>query len=205
MPRATWFLEFDPPEYPEGATAAVAIATKIFYALGYNQVESYLTTFDPKNATIDPKASIRRPNGKRSPFAHDDMMAILERVARKPDGSYRVIAGRLLGGKILGPYEYAGIRPDDPNDLVPHEHRRELRALRIFGAWTNLTDLKAANTLDTLITENGKPIIKHYLQDVAPRSAYLSSQMGSELGMLPRGPPSRSASSPGFGLAVADK
>ena len=49
---------------------------------------------------------------------------------------------------------------------MPHEHRRELRALRVFGAWTNLTDLKGANTLDTVITENGKTIVKHYLQDV---------------------------------------
>src|SRR6185503_3541961 len=31
----TFFLEFDPPFYPEGATAAVSIATKIFWALGY--------------------------------------------------------------------------------------------------------------------------------------------------------------------------
>ena len=49
---------------------------------------------------------------------------------------------------------------------MPHEHRRELRALRVFGAWTNLTDLKAANTIDTLVTENGRTRIKHYLQDV---------------------------------------
>src|SRR5262245_15903160 len=33
---ATWFLEFDPPYFAEGATGAVAVATKIFYALGYN-------------------------------------------------------------------------------------------------------------------------------------------------------------------------
>ena len=57
----TWFLEFDPPHAPEGATAAVAIATKIFWALGYNQVESFLTTFDPNKATIDPKATVRSP------------------------------------------------------------------------------------------------------------------------------------------------
>lgn len=162
----TWFLEFDPPKFKEGATAAVAIATKIFWALGYNQVESFLTTLDPKNTTIDPKATVRRPNGKRTPFNNDDINAIIENVARNADGTYRVIAGRLLPGKILGGYQYAGTRPDDPNDLVPHEHRRELRALRVFGAWTNLTDLKAANTLDSLITENGKPIVKHYLQDV---------------------------------------
>ena len=49
---------------------------------------------------------------------------------------------------------------------MPHEHRRELRALRVFGAWTNLTDLKAGNTLDTLVDENGRAVVKHYLQDV---------------------------------------
>src|SRR5262245_10819331 len=162
----TWFLEFDPPEFAEGATAAVAIASKVFHALGYNQVESFLTTYDPKNASIDPKASIRRPNGKRTPFSQDDLNVVLERVARSKDGTYRVIAGRLLPGKILGGFQYTGTRPDDPNDLVPHEHRRELRALRVFGAWTNLTDIKNKNTIDTVIVENGRSIVKHYLQDV---------------------------------------
>jgi hypothetical protein len=162
----TWFLEFDPPYFPEGATGAVAVATKLFWALGYNQVESYLTTFDPKNIQIDPKATIKRPSGARTPFTKDDINAILNRVARKPDGTYRVIAGRLIPGKILGNFLYQGTRPDDPNDLVPHEHRRELRALRVFGAWTNLTDLKAANTIDALTTENGRSVVKHYLQDV---------------------------------------
>ena len=100
----TWFLEFDPPHAPEGATAAVAIATKIFWALGYNQVESFLTTFDPKKTTIDPKATVRRPNGKRTTFTEDDINVILEKVARNTDGTYRVIAGRLLPGKILGGY-----------------------------------------------------------------------------------------------------
>jgi hypothetical protein len=162
----TWFLEFDPPYFPEGATGAVEVATKIFWALGYNQVESFLTTFDPKRVEIDPKATLRRPSGARTPFARDDMNAILEHVARRADGTYRVVAGRLLPGKILGGFQFAGTRPDDPNDIVPHEHRRELRALRVFGAWTNLTDLKAANTLDTVLTENGRSFVRHYLQDV---------------------------------------
>ena len=162
----TWFLQFDPPYYDEGATGAVAIASRIFWALGYNQVELFLSTFDPKKVEFDPKATIRRPSGKRTRFDRDDMNAILERVAKKPDGTYRVVAGRLLPGKVLGGYLFQGTRPDDPNDVVPHEHRRDLRALRVFGAWTNLTDLKAANTLDTLVSENGRMVVKHYLQDV---------------------------------------
>jgi hypothetical protein len=162
----TWFLQFDPPYYAEGATGAVAVASKIFWALGYNQVELFLTTFDPTKIEFDPNATIRRPSGKRTRFNMDDVNAILERVAKNPDGTYRVVAGRLLPGKVLGGYLFQGTRPDDPNDVVAHEHRRDLRALRVFGAWTNLTDLKAANTLDTLLPENGRQIIKHYLQDV---------------------------------------
>jgi len=173
----TWFVTFDPPSNPEGATGAMVVATKIFWALGYNQVETYLTTLRPEQVEIDATATARRPSGDRTAFTRDDLAAILDRAARNPDGSYRVAAGRLLPGKVIGQFDYQGTRSDDPNDLVPHEHRRELRALRVFGAWTNLTDMKAGNTLDTVITQNGRGIVTHYLQDV-----------GSTFGMGANGP-----------------
>jgi hypothetical protein len=162
----TWFLEFDPPYYPEAATASVVMATKFFWAIGYNQVESFLTTFDPKRMAIHPEATFRRPNGKRTPITRSDIDELLEHAARRPDGTYRVVAGRRIPGRIIGNFRYQGTRPDDPNDLVPHEHRRELRGLFVFGAWTNMTDFKAKNTIDTVLTENGHPVVKHYLQDV---------------------------------------
>ena len=116
---------------------------------------------------FDPKATLRRPSGARTPFTRDDINCDPRaRRARTPTAPIASIAGRLIPGKILGGFLFQGTRPDDPNDVVPHEHRRELRALRVFGAWTNLTDLKAANTLDTLVTENGRTVVKHYLQDV---------------------------------------
>ena len=162
----TWFVSFDPPNSPEGATGAMVVATKFFWALGYNQVETFITSVDPAKLTFDAKATIKRPNGKRTPWTRDDLAAIFQRAARNRDGTYRAAAGRLLPGKVLGPFRYDGTRPDDPNDTVPHQHRRELRALRVFGAWTNLTDLKAGNTLDTLVEAGGRSIVKHYLQDV---------------------------------------
>jgi hypothetical protein len=162
----TWFLAFDSPGRPEGASAAMVVATKMFWAFGYNQVETFISRFDPARVAIDPKATKRRPSGDRTPFTRDDLNEVLGGVARSADGTYRVAAGRLLPGKVLGGFRYAGTRPDDPNDIVPHEHRRELRALRVFGAWTNLTDLKAGNTLDTLVTENGRAVVRHVLQDV---------------------------------------
>jgi hypothetical protein len=77
-----------------------------------------------------------------------------------------MLASLAIPGRILGGFKYFGTRADDPNDVVPHEHRRELRALKVFGAWTNLVDMKALNTLDTVIAGNGRGAIRHYLQDV---------------------------------------
>ena len=120
----------------------------------------------PETIAISPTATTRRPSGARTSLRQDDVEEILENTDRRPDGSYRVAAGRLLSGKVIGGFKYEGTRPDDPNDVVPHEHRRELRALRVFGAWTNLTDMKAGNTLDTIVTEGGRGVVRHYLQDV---------------------------------------
>ena len=75
---------------------------------------------------------------------------MLQRAHRSADGTYRAVAARAVPGRPLGGFRYYGTRPDDPNDVVPHEHRRELRALKVFGAWTNLVDMKAGNTLDTV-------------------------------------------------------
>jgi hypothetical protein len=162
----TWFLAFDPKGYPHASTAAVAIAVRLFWALGYNQVESYIAHFKRSDLDIDPKATFTpRPWRKRALKASDIENAF-ESAVREQDGSYRVIVGRLVPGKIVGPFKYYGTRVDDPNDLVPHEHRRVLRALRVFGAWTNLNDMKGGNTLDSVVEENGRHRVVHYLQDV---------------------------------------
>jgi hypothetical protein len=173
----TWFVQFDPIGYPEAATGAVMVANKIFWALGYYQVESYLIAVDPARLTISGQASFRAPSGKRRPMRRADLDAVFRKAQRSADGSYRAVAGRALPGKVLGGFRYHGTRPDDPNDVVPHEHRRELRALKVFGAWTNLVDMKAGNTLDTLIEVDGRGVVRHYLQDVG--STFGSSAIGA--------------------------
>jgi hypothetical protein len=162
----TWFLAFDPKSNPEGATGAAVVASRIFWTLGYFQAEYYISELRREQLTVDPKATFRPVSGRERPMKLKDIEPVLDRVARRPNGAYRVLASRLLPGKILGGFKYYGTRSDDPNDVIPHEHRRELRALKVFGAWTNLVDLKALNTIDTLITENGQARVRHYLQDV---------------------------------------
>jgi hypothetical protein len=142
------------------------VANKLFWALGYWQVENHLVTIRPGEVAIADTAKWKPPSGKRRPMRRSDLDEVLRRAHRSADGTYRAVAARGLPGKILEGFQYYGTRPDDPNDLVPHEHRRELRALRVFGAWTNLVDMKAGNTLDTVVQVNGRGIVRHYLQDV---------------------------------------
>jgi hypothetical protein len=160
-----WFLTFDPRGYEIAPTAVIMVASRLFWALGYNQVETYLARVREEDIAIDDSATIRA-HGKRRPFSRGDLKDVLRRAHKDPDGSYRVQASRGLPGRPVGGFKYFGTRPDDPNDVIPHEHRRELRALQVFGAWTNLVDMKAGNTLDMVVTENGRGIVRHYLQDV---------------------------------------
>jgi len=161
----TWFVSFDGRYNPIAPTAAATVATRLFWALGYNQVETHITTVRREDLAIDDAATIRA-HGKRRPFKTGDLNDVLRRAARNDDGTYRMMAGRALAGRPVGGFRYHDTRPDDPNDVVPHEHRRELRALKVFGAWTNLVDMKAGNTLDVVVTEKGRGIVRHYLQDV---------------------------------------
>jgi hypothetical protein len=158
-------VAFDYDDYEIAATAVIQVATRLFWALGYNQVESYLTTIRPENVIISEDATMRA-HGKRRRFTQGDLNDVFRRAEKSDDGSYRVAVGRLLPGRAIGGFRYYGTRPDDPNDIVPHEHRRELRALQVFGAWTNLVDMKAGNTLDMVQTEGNRSIVRHYLQDV---------------------------------------
>lgn len=162
----TWFVSFDAEGHPEAATGAIVVANKIFWALGYWQVENHLIHVRPDQLVISETAMVRPQSGVRRRMRQSDLDDVFRRSHRSADGTYRAVAGKALTGRVLGGFKYHGTRPDDPNDIVPHEHRRELRALKVFGAWTNLVDMKAGNTLDTLVTENGRGVVRHYLQDV---------------------------------------
>ena len=62
-----------------------------------------------------------------------DLDRWLGKMARvPPDGTVRVLASRYIKGKPVGEYRYYETRSDDPNDIFPHEKRRELRALRVL-------------------------------------------------------------------------
>jgi hypothetical protein len=138
----------------------------VYHAIGYNVVDVSLAELDRDSIVIAEGATIRDPlNGRRRPLRTYDLDAVFNRAARLEDGRYRVLVSRFASGTPLGNFRYYGRRPDDPNDLVPHEHRRELRGARVFGAWLNHDDSRGINSLDMLETTEGRGWIKHYMFD----------------------------------------
>jgi len=168
-----YLLKFDPPAYPELATAAEVIATKLFYASGYNVPQNTILRFQRQQLRVDAEAQFEDPQGRKRGMSEADVDDILTLAARQPDGRYRALASKLLPGKPKGGFSFSGVRKDDPNDIIPHQDRRDLRGLRIFAAWLEHNDIRVGNTLDTYVAEDGHSFLRHYLID-------LGSTLGSD-------------------------
>jgi hypothetical protein len=162
----TYQVEFDPISNPEMATGAEIIGTAFYHALGYHTVDVYLAELDPAQIRIAPTARILDPFlGERRRMSRRDVDAVLRRSPKLPNGRYRVLVSRFADGKPVGNFRYYGRRTDDPNDLVPHEDRRELRGARVFGAWLNHDDSRGVNSLDMLHTDGTRRYVRHYMFD----------------------------------------
>jgi hypothetical protein len=172
-----WFIKFDPPGWPGMATGTEVVAAKLFWAAGYHTAEYNIAELVPSNLEIAPDTRIRRMGEMPRAMKPSDIEWLLSRAGKNASGSYRVIASKATPGRPVGRIAFHGTRSDDPNDIVPHEHRRELRGYFVFAAWLNHVDAKGINSLSSLVTEGGHTFIRHYLLD-----------FGSALGSAAVGP-----------------
>jgi hypothetical protein len=126
---------------------------------------------------LSPKAVVKGAFGNAvRKLSWPEVNEMLTRIAHEPGGRIRGLASRWLAGKALGPPPVEGVRDDDPNDLIPHERRRELRGLQVVYAWLDMVDVVPGNSLDVWTEDPANPshhYIKHYMLD-----------FGSSLGVL---------------------
>jgi hypothetical protein len=160
-----YFVKADPPSNLEMATAADVMGALFLYAAGYNVPENYLLVCHPEELRLSEKATFKSTYGKDRRLSAIQLRQILDRIPREPDGSIRLMASLALPPKIVGPFRYAGVRSDDPNDLVPHQQRRDLRGLDVLFAWINHTDAKGENSLDTVEGADENARFVHHLLD----------------------------------------
>jgi hypothetical protein len=160
-----YVIKLDPVEVPELASAAEVIATKIFYALGYHVAANYIVRVHPDRFAIEPGTELEDRFGDKTELTPFRFRRSIRRIPRLADGTIRVTASEYVPGIPIGHRRYYETRTDDPNDVIPHEDRREQRGLRLFSAWLNHDDTRGQNTIDSWVEENGKHHVRHYLLD----------------------------------------
>lgn len=163
-----YLLKFDLKGVPEMETGADIIVQRILWAVGYNVPEDYVVQFHRDDLVLAPDAVKVDPLGNEEPLTEAFVERELERTNMKPDGSLRGLASKFLPGEPLGPFPREGVRKDDPNDLVPHQLRRDLRGQYAFFSWLDHTDIKGDNTLDMYTEDPADPdrhYVVHYLLD----------------------------------------
>jgi hypothetical protein len=147
---------------PEAETAADAIASRLFWAFGFNVPEDHVVYVQRDELVLAPDAVIRDEFGNVRRLRRDELDRRLSLSPVDDPRGLRALASHFLAGKLLGGHPHRGVRADDPNDRIPHELRRDLRGSLPLHAWLDHVDVKEANTLDTWIADPADPD-RHYV------------------------------------------
>ncbi len=180
-----YLVKFDGQKAGPRATTADTVGSKLYHAAGYNTPCNTIVFFDRAKLSIDPEATGEDARGRTVPLESKHLSGIFEKAPRMGDGRYRASASLFLPGKPIGPFKYQGVRSDDPNDVVAHEDRRELRGMRVLAAWINHFDSREQNTLSTWIeTTENRGFVRHNMLDFGDcfGSIWEPPMMGRRLG-----------------------
>jgi hypothetical protein len=165
-----FMLKTDPETEPDRATGATAVASRIYHALGYYTACDTVVYFRPSLLKLEPGLTVTNNQGVTSPFDQARLDKILKQASHR-NGLVRMVASAWLPGKPIGPYRYEGTRDDDPNDVIPHEDRRDVRGARLIAAWLNHFDSREQNTMDVFLPldkdkKEGPGFVRHYIIDM---------------------------------------
>jgi len=187
--KGRYLLKTEAPEQPEHANAAAVIGAAVYHAIGFHTTCEQVVYVRRAQLDLTPGLVSSNNYGISHPFNEAALDSGLA-AASVRDGRIRLTASRWLSGLTIGPFRYQGVRADDPNDVIHHEHRRELRGSRLVAAWLNHWDARDQNTMDVWIAsdprrERSSPgFVRHYILDTsdvigqAPSPPELGRRMG---------------------------
>ncbi|MFT6144533.1 MAG: hypothetical protein ACJAZO_005391 [Myxococcota bacterium] len=162
-----YLMKFDGLDQGPRATASDVIGSKLYWAAGYYSPCNQVVTFDRSRLSVDPEATWDDAWGDEHPLVWEDVERVLEKTYIMEDGQFRGSASAYVPGRPMGPWTYQGLRKDDPNDIIRHEDRRDLRGSKLLSVWLNHFDSREQNTLAAFMTEGGSEAghIRHYMLD----------------------------------------
>ena len=178
--KGKFLFKTDPKGQPERATAASVIGAAAYDAVGFFTSCEQVVYFEPSVLKLKQGLRFKNNSGIERKFDDAALKGVLAE-ATKRGQLVRMQASAWLPGQLIGPFRYQGTRSDDPNDVIPHEDRRELRGGRLLAAWIHHFDAREQNSMDSWIADagkNGPPdsspgYVRHYYLDT-------SDSLGSE-------------------------
>lgn len=173
-----YLLKFDAPSFPEVETGADVVVQRLLWALGYHVPEDTVVFFTPDQLTLKQGAYRKDSFGNKLPLTQEELDLQIGGLPVLPDGRLRGLASKFLPGVPIGGYAQEGVRSSDPNDVIPHEDRREIRGQYVIFSWLRHTDIKEDNWLDmwTEAPDGHSHYIVHYLLDFGKALGVMSTQ-----------------------------
>ena len=150
-----FMLKSDPEGEGERATGATSIAARMYYALGWWSPCDSVVYFKPGALKLKPGLKVTDNTGVTRDFDAKMLKKILDNAQHRGE-LVRMVASKWLPGRTLGPFRYEGKRSDDPNDVIDHEDRRDLRGAKVIAAWLNHFDSREQNSMDTWMAVDAK-------------------------------------------------
>lgn len=180
-----YMLKADEPSAPEHAGAAAVIGEALYHAIGFHTSCEQVVYLRRSQLKLLPGLARIDNKGFAHPFDDKALDAVLATSTHRGE-LVRLTASKWLPGVALGPFRYVGTRGDDPNDVVPHQNRRELRGSALLAAWINHWDAREQNWMDVWLaadpanTRSSPGHVRHYIMDTS--DAIGQSPVARELG-----------------------
>jgi hypothetical protein len=170
--KKKYMFKTDTKAQPERPSAASAIGAAIYHAVGFYTSCEQIVYVDVNKMKLTPGLTFTANDGVTKRFDDAALKKVLGEAARKGD-TYRFQASAWLGGFLIGPFKYERTRSDDPNDVIPHEDRRDLRGARVLASWLHHFDAREQNSMDSWFSADPKNIesspgfVRHYYLDTS--------------------------------------
>lgn len=163
-----YFFKPDGGDREERQSLADLIGARVHYAAGFNTACTRIIYIQRSAFVLAENAKAENKLGEKVELTQELLDKALDQgTIIDKNGAMRGGLSQLLPGKPLGPWRDYGVRPDDPNDVIPHENRRELRGTYVFGAWLSHYDAREQNSLDMweAPSDDAPGYVKHYQLD----------------------------------------